>query len=226
MKLLARARFAANEHGGRGAGHLRHLLVERLHRAAGADDVAELSFARFLAKLRVLLLQPLPLGLHEVLDTHRVADERAGHHQQLAEVRQGSLRPVGQQHTQRARGAALGNHRHADERGLARPAGPERAGAVEEQRLAARSRHDNGPPRLHDTARDAFPELVPHALPRLPGLAGAGHQLQLRAIVTQPHADARGGEHLVQVLDHGRGRHAGSWPRRARGRVRPARRAR
>ena len=133
-QLLAGARLAANQHRGRGAGHLRHLLVEGLHRPAGADDVAEVvALLQLLAQLRVLLLQPLPLGLHQALDADRLADERAGHHQQLARCGRAARRPG----TAAARRCApVGAAAHAitgtaDERRLARAARPEARRAVE-----------------------------------------------------------------------------------------------
>ena len=76
-QFLAGARLAANQHGRVGAGHARNLLVDLPHRPARPDDAREVvALAQFLAQVRVLVEQPLALGVDEPLDPHGLPDHR------------------------------------------------------------------------------------------------------------------------------------------------------
>ena len=115
-QLLAGARLAADQHGGVGARDLRDLIEHAAHRAAGADQVGEVVLRlQLLAQVRVLVDQPLALGLDEALQPHRLADHRGD---DAEELRGADVEPIGlerQLDEQRADRPAGDGDRHADD---------------------------------------------------------------------------------------------------------------
>ena len=77
-QLLAGARFAAQQHRRVGAGDLRNLLVDLAHRPARADQVREVvALLQLLPQVRVLVDQPLLVGLDQPVHLDRLRDHRS-----------------------------------------------------------------------------------------------------------------------------------------------------
>ena len=114
-QLLARARFAANEHGGVGLRDLRHLLVHLPRGTARPDDVREVvALLQLLTQVRVLVDQPPPLFLDDALDVERLGDHRADDAEELHAAVVVAIRLEAQVDGERADGGAIERDRHAD----------------------------------------------------------------------------------------------------------------
>src|SRR4051812_820597 len=184
-QLLAGPRLAADQHGGIGAGDLRHLLEDLPHRAAGADELREVvALAQLLAQVRVLVDQPPLVLLDQPLNLHRLRDHRGDDAEELLAALEVPFRLVAEIDRQRADGAAGQDDRHADEaQFLVRELGPSR-GAMQERRLAADARHHHRLGRLHDRAGYPFADLVTHR-PRPVAEAVGGFDAQVAVGIDQ-----------------------------------------
>ena len=82
---------------------LGHLLVDRLHRPAVADDVAEVvALLQLLAELAVLLDEPLALRFHQPLHADGVADHGGDDAEELHLALEALVLVIRQGHAQRA----------------------------------------------------------------------------------------------------------------------------
>ena len=162
-QLLAGAGLAAQQHGRVGARDLRDLLVDLPHRAARADDVREVvALFQLLAQVRVLVDEPLPVGLDQPVHLHRLRDHRADDAEELDGAVVVAIRLEAQVDADGADGLAFERDRRGDVgQLLLGELGPLRR-AVEELRLAADPRHDDRLAALHDLAGDALAQAIAH----------------------------------------------------------------
>ncbi len=184
-QLLAGARLAADEHGRVGSRYLGHLLVDQPHRAAGAQDIREIiAFAQLALEVRVLLAQPLALGVDDALDADRLRHERRDHPQELHRPIEIALELEAKVGAERPDRLAVQQNRHADVADLL--AGELRAfgRAPQEHRLARHSRHHDRLAALHDAAGNplAQPERRVGLATRRPF---GGHDFDLAVPVEQ-----------------------------------------
>ena len=201
-QLLAGARLAANQHGGVGRGHLRHLLVHLAHRPAGADDAREVvALLQLLAQVRVLVDQPLLVFLDQPLDLDRLRDARRDDAEELDVAVVVAIGIEPEIDAERADRAPVEQNRHADEAQLL--LGQLRAlrRAVEERRLLADARHDDRPAALDDLADDPLADAVAHRVRRRVEAVG-GLDVQLAVVVQQRDQAAHGAVMLGQDLEH------------------------
>ncbi len=160
-ELLAGARLAADQHGRARGSHLGHLLVDCLHGAAAAHDVADVvALGELAPQLGVLVEEALSLRLHEVVDAHRLADHRAHHPEELGFLVVAAVLLVGQRHPERPDRPVLGPDGHADVGHLVPARAAEDPRAVQEKRLAADLGHHHRPAALRDPAHDPLAEAV------------------------------------------------------------------
>ena len=162
-QLLARSRFAADEHGGAGARHLRDLLVGLPHGAAGADQIGEVvPLLQLVLEVDVLVEQPLPLFLDDTAGLERLRDHARDDGEEahrLVVVAAGVELEIDGERAQRR---TIQRNRHADVAELLLVAlGPPRR-AVEHRRLAADARDDDRLAGFDDAAGDALAHAVLH----------------------------------------------------------------
>ena len=191
-QLLAGARLAADQHGGVGRRHLRHLLVHLAHRPAGADDAREVvALLQLLPKVRVLVDQPLLVFLDQPLDLDRLRDARRDDAEKLDVAVVVAIGIELEVDADRADRAAVEQDRHADEAELflrqLRPLG----GAVQERRLLADARDDDRPAAFDDLADDPFAEPVADRMRRRIEAVG-GLDVQFAVVVQQRDEAADG----------------------------------
>jgi hypothetical protein len=117
-------------------------------------------------ELGVLLDQARSLRLHEPVHANGLAQHRAhdGEARRLLVV--APVLAMGEGDSKSAHRAPADRHGHADVGQLTLAVGPQDAGAVEEEGLAADLRHDDGAAALDHAAGNAFAGLVVRA-PRL-----------------------------------------------------------
>jgi hypothetical protein len=164
-ELLARPRFAADGHRGVGPRHPRDLLVHLAHRPARADDAREVvALAEFLAQVRVLVDQALPLGVHEPLHPDGLPHHRRHQAQHTHELVVVALPCERQVHRQRAHRLSVDDNRHAQKTDLA-PIDLVARQPIAEERLAADLGHDDGLAALDDTGREAVRQPIPYGGP-------------------------------------------------------------
>ena len=204
-QFLARARFAADQRGGVGAGHLRDLLEDLPHRTAAADQVREVvAFTQFLPQVRVLVDQVALVFLDQTMDLHRLRDHRRDNAEKLGAAVEVALGLVLQVDGQRANGAPVEADRHAYEAQLlVRQLGTPR-GAMQERRFAADVRHHNRLPALHHLAGDPFAHAVADEARSVADAVGGLHA-QVPVLVHHRHDAADGavvaGENLEDAME-------------------------
>jgi len=181
--LLARARFAANEHGGVGRRHLGHLLVHLPDRPAAADDARKVvAFLELLAEVDVLVDQALLVLFDEPLHFDGLRDRRGDDAVELDAAIVVTIRLELEINAERADRAPVQQNRHADEAQLfARQLGPFRR-PVEERRLLAHARHHDRLAAFDNLADDAFADPVAHGVRRRIQAIG-GLDVQLAVLV-------------------------------------------
>ena len=200
-QLLAGARLSPDEHGGARGGDLRHLLVDRLHGPAAADDVADVvALGQLAPELGVLVEEALPLRLHEVVDAHRLADHRAHDPEELGLLVVAAVLLVGERHPEGTHRPVLGPDGHADVRHLGPPGAAEDTGAVEEEGLPAHLGDDHRPAALRDPAHDPLAEAVAGVPDRGAAAARGLDREVARLLVAQ---DDGGGERPPALLQDG-----------------------
>ena len=203
-ELLARARFAADEHGRVRRRDLRHLLVDLPNRSARPDDVREVVLLPQLLPEMLVLVDQAPLVLlDQPLDLDGLRDHRRDDAEELHAAVEVALRLVAQIDAEGADGAPVQHHRHADEAQLLLVAVRPPRRPVEHGRLAADAWHDDRLGGFDDASGDAFAHAVLHVL------GGAvesvrGFDIQLAAFAQQRDHAADGavmfGEHFEHAV--------------------------
>ncbi len=219
---LAGAGLAAQQHGGVGVRHPVDHVEHLLHARGVADDLLDAVAGReFPAELAVFLVQGLLLLVDPLDALHGLGDQPADHGEK-AEILLGfaaesaGIHPVD---GQGADGVLVGDDGHAQEAALLFALVATGAGAVEEQRLVADLRHEDGLTGGHHLAGDAFAQLVAAASLGLGADAVRHLDLQLAGgrvddgdgAVVHAHPLGQARDHLFQAVLQvgGRGQVAG-----------------
>ena len=198
--LLARPRFAADEHRRVGPRHLRDLLVDLLDRRAVADDVAErIALAQLVAQVLVLLGQLVPVGLDHAADLDRLRDHRRHDTVELERTLVVAVGLEGEHDFDRAGRAAPEDDGHGDERQLTLVAARPFRRRWRQVGLLADARHDDCLGRVQDAFGDAAAfAAVASALPRQ---LDAARRLDMDVLAVALDEHHRAARHLVAPFE-------------------------